>query len=114
MVLPLPLHFLFSEFSLLFHFLHILFFSCPFLFSPSFFRPSTLGFSGLHLPIDLSPGPAGSPGCLRGLSLWPLWVSALQETSADLILAFLAVQYKGVVALSSSYLNPFALALSPG
>lgn len=50
----------------------------------------------------------------EGLSLWPLWVSALQEPSADLILAFLAIQYKGVVALSSSYLNPFALALSPG
>lgn len=115
--------FTFSTFSV---FPSALFFS-PFLSS----FPPCLGLSSFHFLISLSPGSTESPQCLFAGSYRFLLcrVSAPQGLGTDLISscsphptedsprrlrrASLKVKFKGTMFLSSSYLNPFALPLSP-
>lgn len=113
LVLLPPSLFLLSEFSLLSLSPRLQFFSCPFFFSPSLFCLSALGFSGLpssRKPVSWAHWEPMVPerlplcGCLPLKDLVPV----------SSVLAFLSVEFKDIVALETSCLNPFAVSLSPG
>lgn len=82
-----PHFFTLRIFSLLSLSPHLLFSSCPFLFSLLFSFPLPWTFQTPILPLACSLGPLGAQGGER-LPLRPLWVSALPGPGADLSSGF--------------------------
>lgn len=105
--------FLLSEFSLLSLSPRLQFFSYPFFFSPSLFCLSALGFLGLpssRKPVSWAHREPMVPERLPLCGCLPLKDLLLVSS----VLASLSVEFKDIVALGTSCLNPFALSLSSG